>query len=238
MILPTLFWTISGFLLGSIPFSPLIGRLALRKDIQQVGDQNPGATNVLRSGGFLWFSLALFLDISKGALPVGLAYQVFNMQGWAAVPIALAPSLGHAFSPFLGWRGGKAIAATFGVWVGLTIWTMPLLSLVSLIIFSLLLTPSGWAVMLTLGVMLVALVFGVQDPVQGLEGNALDESHHPQIHHQRNAEQHCHPDEMKGLGRRPGPGTVEYLLLKHCSPARNVGCRLFHSDFRVIDLTT
>jgi len=165
MILATLFWTVAGFFLGSIPFSPLIGRLALRRDIQEVGDKNPGATNVLRTGGFLWFTLALILDVSKGALPVGLAYQVFGLQGWEAIPIALAPSLGHAFSPFLNWRGGKAIAATFGVWIGLTIWTMPLFSLIVLTIFTLLLTPSGWAVILTLGAMFLALAFGMQEPV-------------------------------------------------------------------------
>lgn len=165
MILATIFWTVTGFILGSIPFSPIIGRLAIGRNIQDYGDKNPGATNVLRAGGLSWFLLALMLDVSKGALPVGLAYQIFGLQGWEAIPIALAPSLGHAFSPFLGWRGGKAIAATFGVWIGLTIWTIPLFSLVVIIGVLLLLTPSGWAVLVTLIAMFFALVFWIQDPV-------------------------------------------------------------------------
>ena len=108
-------WSLFGFLLGSLPFSVWIGQFILKKDIRDYGDHNPGATNVLRAGGFPPYALALALDISKGAIPVGLAYQVFSIQDWQILPIALAPPLGHAFSPFLNWRGGKAIAAIGGV---------------------------------------------------------------------------------------------------------------------------
>lgn len=119
---------------------------------------------MLRSSGFLPFSLALFLDISKGALPVGLAYYVFGLQDWRIVPIALAPPLGHAFSPFLNWRGGKAIAATLGVWIGLTIWVVPLVGTLLLIVWSLLIRPSGWAVLITLVGVLVFIIFWNPQP--------------------------------------------------------------------------
>ena len=115
-----------------------------------MGDCNPGATNVLRAGSLGWFILALMLDISKGALPLGIAAQVIDISGWGLLPIALAPPLGHAFSPFLGFRGGKAIAVTFGVWIGLTLWKVPLVSMGLLVLFSLLVTPSGWALLLAL----------------------------------------------------------------------------------------
>ena len=69
-------------------------------------------------GGFV---LAMALDISKGALPVGLAYQQWGIQDWRIIPITLAPVAGHAFSPFLGGKGGKALATAFGVWIGLAI---------------------------------------------------------------------------------------------------------------------
>ena len=164
-LLPSLFWTVLGFMLGAMPFSVWVGQFVLGKDIRQFGDKNPGATNVLRAGGFLPFMLALALDITKGALPLGLVVHIFNVQGWAVVPIALAPPLGHTFSPFLNWRGGKAIAAAFGVWIGITIWTMPLISLVLLVICTLLLTPSGWAVLAALGGMFVALLIWFNDPV-------------------------------------------------------------------------
>ncbi len=164
-LLPTLLFTLFGFVLGALPFSVWVGKLVLGQDIRQFGDKNPGATNVLRAGGALPFALALMLDIAKGALPLGLAVHIFGLEGWALLPISLAPPLGHTFSPFLNWQGGKAIAAAFGVWIGITIWSMPLISLSLLIVFTLLITPSGWAVMLALTGMLVALLVWFDDPV-------------------------------------------------------------------------
>ena len=164
-LLPTLLWTLFGFTLGALPFSVWVGKLVLGKDIRQFGDKNPGATNVLRAGGMPPFILALMLDIAKGALPLGLAVHIFGVEGWPLIPISLAPPLGHTFSPFLNWRGGKAIASAFGVWIGITIWTMPPISLSLLILFTLLITPSGWAVMLTMVGMLIALLVWFDDPV-------------------------------------------------------------------------
>jgi len=65
-LLPTLLFTLFGFALGTLPFSVWVGKIILGKDIRQVGDKNPGATNVLRAGGALPFLLALLLDIGKG----------------------------------------------------------------------------------------------------------------------------------------------------------------------------
>lgn len=143
-------WTLLTFLLGSLPFSVWVGQWGLRKEIRAYGDHNPGATNVLRAGGKAWFGLALALDISKAAVPVGLAYQIFGWQGWEILPIALAAPLGHAISPFLRWRGGKAVAALLGVWIGLTLWVVPLLGIPVLVLLALILAPHGWAVLLTL----------------------------------------------------------------------------------------
>lgn len=161
----TLLWTLLTFLLGALPFSVWVGQWGLGKNIRSYGDQNPGATNVLRAGGAAWFGLALALDISKAAVPVGLAYQVFGWHGWEIVPIALAAPLGHAFSPFLGWRGGKAVAALLGAWIGLTLWVVPLLGIPVLVLLALLLTPHGWAVLLTM--LTVAVFVGIwrQNPV-------------------------------------------------------------------------
>lgn len=158
-------WTIFSFLMGALPLSVWIGRFALKVDIRDYGDKNPGATNVLRAGGFGWFFVALMLDISKAAAPVGLAYYIFGWQGWGILPIAIAPPLGHTFSPFLNWRGGKAIATAFGVWIGLTIWTIPLVSVTTAIIFTLLITPSGWAVMAALVSILITLLTWITNPI-------------------------------------------------------------------------
>lgn len=160
-----LLWAGLSFLAGSLPFSVWVGRLAGRGDVRQYGDKNPGATNVLRAGGAGWFILALVLDISKAAAPVGLAYQTFGWRGWPMWLIAMAPPLGHAFSPFLNWRGGKAVAAAFGVWIGLSLLEMPLVALLSLTFWFLLLNVSGWAVMLATATMLVYLLLFQRDPL-------------------------------------------------------------------------
>ena len=113
------------------------------EDIRNYGDRNPGATNVLRAGNRAGLLLAMVLDISKGALIVGLAYQVWGIQDWRIVPITLAPVAGHAFSPFLAGKGGKALATVFGVWIGLSIWSLSLAALGFLVFWRLIVRPPG-----------------------------------------------------------------------------------------------
>jgi acyl phosphate:glycerol-3-phosphate acyltransferase len=111
-------WTLVGFFLGSLPFSVWLGRLFLRKDIRQYGDGNPGGVNAWKAGGWPVGLLAMLLDVGKGLVPVLLA-QANGVDGWGLVPVALAPVVGHAASPFLKFRGGKALATTGGVWLAL-----------------------------------------------------------------------------------------------------------------------
>ena len=146
------------FLCGSLPFSVWLGKLFLRRDVRHYGDGNPGATSAFRAGGGFVALLALMLDIAKGAAPVGVAYFTLGHRGWAMFLIALAPILGHAFSPFLGFRGGKAVAVSFGVWIGLTLWRISLPAVLLVLLWTLLIDVSGWAVMLALAVMLVVML--------------------------------------------------------------------------------
>ena len=145
----TLLWILFALFSGSLPLSVWVTQLA-GKDPRAVGDHNPGATNALKVGG-KWIGLAaLMLDISKAAIPVGLAYQIFGIRGPEMIAISVAPMFGHAYSPFLGFKGGKALATALGVWIGLTIWDVPLVALVGVTCWFLLLKNSGWTVGLTL----------------------------------------------------------------------------------------
>jgi glycerol-3-phosphate acyltransferase PlsY len=145
-VLEPLVWTLVGFLSGAVPFSVLIGQLAAGEDIRRHGDHNPGAANVLRAAGIPAFALASLADYLKGAIPVGLAFYVVGLRGWPIIPVALAPVLGHMFSPLLRFRGGKAVASTFGIWTGLTLGTVPtVLGMLLVLMFSVL-KVSGWAV--------------------------------------------------------------------------------------------
>ncbi len=118
-ILPTLSPAVAAFFLGACPFSLWLGRWLLGKDIRNYGDRNPGAANVFRAGGRKTGYLALVLDVGKGVPFVVLAYSFFELPDPAVLVVALCAILGHAFSPFLRWHGGKAIAVTFGVLLAL-----------------------------------------------------------------------------------------------------------------------
>jgi len=114
-IMPAILLVVFAFGLGSCPLSVWIGRWFLGKDIREYGDGNPGAANVFRAGGHKLGYLAVILDVAKGIPFVFLAHSYFELADPAVMTVALSAVLGHAFSPLLRWRGGKAIAVTFGV---------------------------------------------------------------------------------------------------------------------------
>lgn len=153
------------FLSGALPFSVWIARLFAHRELRTVSDGNPGATNAFRAGGALPGLVALLLDISKAAVPVGYAYNNLGIRGLPMVLIAIAPVLGHAFSPFLGFRGGKALATTLGVWIGLTLWKASLAAVLGVAVGIAITSTPGWAVMLGLGAILAVLLVWLPEPV-------------------------------------------------------------------------
>jgi glycerol-3-phosphate acyltransferase PlsY len=110
---------IAAFILGSVPFSVIMGQWLLKKDITKYGDGNPGSANVFRAGSKKVGLLAVVLDILKGLPFVFIAHYVVDLPALAPVIVAVCAVLGHAYSPFLHWKGGKAIAVTFGTMLGL-----------------------------------------------------------------------------------------------------------------------
>ena len=110
---------VAAFGLGACPFSVWVGRWFLGKDIRDYGDGNPGAANVFRAGDVKSGLIALILDIAKGFPFVFMAHSLFRFPETVAMMVGLGAILGHAFSPLLRLRGGKAIAVTFGVLLAL-----------------------------------------------------------------------------------------------------------------------
>jgi glycerol-3-phosphate acyltransferase PlsY len=103
---------VAAFLIGSIPFGYLIGKVAFRTDIRREGSGNIGAMNALRTLGKRGAASVLVLDALKGFVPAFIADRA-GMPDLAAC-VAAAAVLGHCFSPWLGWRGGKGVATSFG----------------------------------------------------------------------------------------------------------------------------
>jgi glycerol-3-phosphate acyltransferase PlsY len=105
------------------------------------------------------------LDYLKGAIPVSLAHFGAGLGGWSLVVVALAPALGHAYSPFLRFRGGKAVAVTFGLWTGLTLGEAPMFLGIMLGVWGAVVVVSGWAMMLAMLSLLVYLLLFHPDPM-------------------------------------------------------------------------
>lgn len=105
-----------GYLLGSVPFGLILTKAFNAGDLRSIGSGNIGATNVLRTGNKGLAAATLLLDLAKGLLAVWLAGRWFpEFAGMAA----LGAVLGHCFPVWLKFKGGKGVATTMGVSLGL-----------------------------------------------------------------------------------------------------------------------
>jgi len=121
----TLAAIITAYLLGSVPFGLLIGKMR-GIDIRTVGSCNIGATNVMRSVGKSWGIFTLLIDALKGwiptfVLPLLLAQSELmqSQPDWLKIVCGCAAILGHNFPIFIGFKGGKGIATSAGVLLGI-----------------------------------------------------------------------------------------------------------------------
>ncbi|MDK2886890.1 MAG: acyl phosphate:glycerol-3-phosphate acyltransferase [Thermosipho sp. (in: thermotogales)] len=155
-----------GYFIGAIPFSYIIAKMK-GIDIRKIGSGNVGGTNVLRSAGPLYGGLAFLLDISKGLIVVLLTKKFGLDMQLLAGSFAV---LGHCYPIYLGFKGGKGVATTFGVILGiyppsglvfLGIWILvvgitqyvslaSIIGLTSASIFALLMGKNYWVIFLAL----------------------------------------------------------------------------------------
>jgi glycerol-3-phosphate acyltransferase PlsY len=108
------------YLLGSVPSGYILGSLA-GVDVRKAGSGNVGATNVARVVGKRHGIFTLIADIAKGFVPVIIALH-FNFSAWATACVGLAAFLGHLYSVFLRFKGGKGVATALGVLLALAPW--------------------------------------------------------------------------------------------------------------------
>lgn len=143
----TVLLAVAAYLLGACPFSLLVGQWLLHKDIREYGDGNPGAVNVFRAGDVKAGTVAVILDIGKGFPFVFIAHFHFGLPELMIVAIGLSAILGHAFSPFLHFRGGKALAVTGGVLLALPQHHLFLLFIVFIVTAFLFIEQDAWTAM-------------------------------------------------------------------------------------------
>jgi len=161
-ILLVILLAFAAFGLGSCPFSVWIGARLLKKDIRNYGDANPGAWNVFRAGGRKAGWLALALDVGKGVPLTLLAGTLFRLPMSSLFIIGISAILGHAFSPFLRFRGGKAVAVTYGVLVALPQRELFILMAVFMLLGYLLIEAHSWVTILgPLGSLAFMMITGI-----------------------------------------------------------------------------
>ncbi len=116
---------IGAYLMGSLSFAVIVSRAMGLSDPRTYGSQNPGATNVLRSGNKAAAVATLLLDALKGWLPVWAARHWGGDAGWGDGTVALvgmAAFLGHLYPVFFKFKGGKGVATAAGVLFGVDAW--------------------------------------------------------------------------------------------------------------------
>jgi acyl phosphate:glycerol-3-phosphate acyltransferase len=115
------FYVLTAFFLGSLPFGHWLA-LVRGIDLRNQGSGNTGATNVGRVLGKKWGIFVFLLDLGKGWIAVALAKSVGNLPETWSVTVGVFAVLGHVFSPWLGFRGGKGVATSAGILIGLAPW--------------------------------------------------------------------------------------------------------------------
>lgn len=145
------------YLLGSIPFGYIAGKLFKKIDIRELGSGNIGATNVFRILGPSLASLVLIGDIGKGIFSIYLV-QYFNIDNLLILTIAgLAVICGHDWSLFLGFKGGKGIATTFGVIFALN----PIISILAIVVWVVVMIITRYASLSSILAMISIMIFTI-----------------------------------------------------------------------------
>lgn len=161
---------LAGYLLGSIPFGLLIGKI-MKIDVRKSGSGNIGATNVLRTLGVGPGALVLILDTLKGAVPVWLA-QAYSGDPLIIVLCGLAAIIGHTFPIYLGFKGGKGVATSGGVLLGLAPDMFVFAILLFLVIVGLTRFVSVGSILTALTLFIVFIILGKPLPYTVLVGLA------------------------------------------------------------------
>ena len=147
-------WIVAAYLLGATPTSYLAARLGRGIDLREHGSKNLGATNVYRVLGWRYAIPVGLLDVAKGAVPVALLGRWAHGPAWLPVALGAAAVLGHVYSPYVRFKGGKGVATAAGMFLALA----PLAIAISVPIWGATLWLTGYV---SLGSLVVAALFPV-----------------------------------------------------------------------------
>lgn len=171
-IVISILFIILSYIIGSIPFGVVLGKLICKKDIREYGSKNIGTTNAIRVLGKKVGFLVFFCDVFKGCLIIilirilGITNVWQNPNGIDIFLYGAAAILGHSFSIFLNFKGGKAVATSLGVVLVLT----PIPAIACLMIFALVFYTTKYVSLASTGATITVIIttwllfaFGVKD---------------------------------------------------------------------------
>lgn len=152
---------VASYLVGAIPMSWIVARVGAGVDLRRVGSGNLGATNLYRTLGWKYAIPAGLFDIAKGAAPTLLLPGRVGEQAWLPLAIGAAAVVGHVFSVFVRFRGGKGVATAAGVVLALA----PVPMLICFAVWAAVVKLTGYV---SLGSMLGAVVFPISAWIVGV----------------------------------------------------------------------
>lgn len=132
-LIAQLIWLGISYLIGAIPFGLIIAKSKQGIDLRQVGSGNIGATNVARTCGFFYGLCTFLLDMLKGIISVAIAFKLSANSVFISLA-AISVILGHMYSVFLNYNGGKGVATTIGIYLILNPCALIISAIISLLI--------------------------------------------------------------------------------------------------------
>ena len=138
-MLTKIIYIIFAYFCGAIPFAYIISKISAGVDIRTVGSGNPGATNVFRTVGKGAGIATFAVDMLKGFIPVYFAIMIDSSFSYS-VAVSVAALIGHMFTVFLKFKGGKGVATGCGIFLAL----MPMPTLIAFLIFVIIFLLSGY----------------------------------------------------------------------------------------------
>jgi glycerol-3-phosphate acyltransferase PlsY len=139
-MVPAALAVLASYLLGAIPTSYLVSRIFAKIDLREHGSGNLGATNLYRVLGWKYAVPVALFDIAKGAIPVLVVAPLVSDSELFAMACGVAAIIGHVFSVFVRFKGGKGVATAAGVMLGLT----PLALAVCAVVWAILVLATGY----------------------------------------------------------------------------------------------
>lgn len=151
-----LVWLVASYLLGAIPTSYIVGRLGRGIDLREHGSRNLGATNVYRVLGWKFALPVGLFDVAKGLIPVILFGPLAPAVPYFPLLCGTMAIVGHVFSVFVGFKGGKGVATAAGLLLGLAPLALPAV----LVVWAVIVRATGYV---SLGSITAAVLFPLAD---------------------------------------------------------------------------